>query len=159
MALDLSHVVPIWPGAVDVVTKVAFTVIAGRFIRSPSFFVGFVIFTIFPAVAIFGLWLFTLAVRHGSGTHLGFTSSVIAPLLILWPACTVAVLSYVYALIIGITKLKAALVALVAVRLAWALAYGSSVGLVLTLVDLVLAIVAIQGIRTETAPAPKLKGD
>jgi hypothetical protein len=157
MSLDLSHVTPIWPGAVDVITKVALTIIAARFIRSPSFFIGFVIFTIFPPAAIFGLWLFTLAVRQGSGTHLGFTPSVVAPLFIFWPACVVAVLSYFYALLFNITKLTIALFALVAVRLAWALAYGSSVGLVLTLVDLVFAVVAVQGMRAEIQPAPKLK--
>jgi hypothetical protein len=143
MSFDFANPSAVLAGAADVAVQLTFTIAAIFLIRSPSFLKGFLLFTCFPPLFYFSVLLFTKVVRSSEVTHLGFHASVVIPLVLFWGSLAIIGLDYIYAIFAGIKKTSVALFAIVVVRLAYALAYGSRIGGILTGVDFTLALIAI----------------
>jgi hypothetical protein len=143
MSVDIENPSPILAGATDAAVQLVFTIAATYLIRSPSFPKGFILFTCFPPLFYFSALLFTKVVRSSEVTHFGFNASVCIPTVLFWGSVSIIGLNYLYAILAGIKKTCVALLALVVVRLAYALAFGSQSGGILTGVDFVLALIVI----------------
>jgi hypothetical protein len=156
MSVSLENPSPLLAGAADAGLQLLFTIAAIYLICSPSFLKGLLIFTLFPPLFYFSLSLFTKVVRAGEVTHLGFAISVFMAVILFWVSVGVIGLNCLYAIFTSVEKTAVALLALAGLRLAYALAYGSRIGGILTAVD--FAVAAIVGLGLRKAKPKKAAG-
>jgi hypothetical protein len=140
MGLDLSDVNPAWPACVDILTKLAFWLVIRysgsrliTFLRLPVIFLA-------TGASALEFWLFVLVIRVNDATHLGLAFGVVLPLALAWAAALAGAGIWVWAFFAGAAKLTNAFFAVAVAHLAFALAYGSPLGGVLTALDFALAI-------------------